>query len=382
MTANRSSKILIVDDELANVRLLERLLRDRGYGETTSTTDPHQVEELVQTIDPDLVLLDLHMPGLDGYTLLERLRAKVVPMTNLPVLVLTADVTPAARERALSLGAKDFLTKPFDRTEVVLRVNNLLETSALQRALTASNRHLEKRVQERTTELWETIRRLVESETETRLSQEDTIRRLAIAAEFRDDDTAQHIHRMSHYCHVLARRAGLDRAHCERIRISSEMHDVGKIGIPDSILLKPGKLSAGERAIMEGHAEIGNRILEGSRSALLQLAATIALSHHERYDGSGYPRGLKGNGILLEARIASVADVFDALTSDRIYRKALTLDHSLQLMREGQGTQFDPQLLELFLGSLDEILAIRNQWMSPSAVAVRPTSELDNASAS
>src|ERR671919_300952 len=369
MTANRSSKILIVDDELANVRLLERLLRDRGYGETTSTTDPHQVEELVQTIDPDLVLLDLHMPGLDGYTLLERLRAKVVPMTDLPVLVLTADVTPAARERALSLGAKDFLTKPFDRTEVVLRVNNLLDTSALQMALTSSNRHLEKRVQERTTELWETIRRLVESETETRLSQEETIRRLAIAAEFRDDDTAQHIHRMSHYCYVLARRAGLDRAHCERIRISSEMHDVGKIGIPDSILLKPGELSVAERAIMVGHSQIGNRILEGSKSALLQLAASIALSHHERYDGNGYPHGLGGDDILLEARIASIADVFDALTSDRIYRKAFTVERSLQLMREGHGTQFDPHLLELFLGSMDEIMAIRNQWIAPSAVA-------------
>jgi putative two-component system response regulator len=381
MTPDQRSKILIVDDELANVRLLERLLHDRGYSETTSTTDPLEAEQLFEEIDPDVVLLDLHMPGLDGYTLLEKFHSLVGPMTYLPILILTADVTPAARERALSLGAKDFLTKPFDRTEVLLRVNNILETRALQKALTTSNNHLEERVRERTTELWDTIRRLVESEAQTRQSQIETIRRLALAAEFRDDDTGQHIHRMSSYCAILAHRAGLERGRCEMIRISSEMHDVGKIGIPDNILLKPARLSPSERTIIERHAEIGFQILGGSGSKLLQLAATIALSHHERFDGGGYPHGLRSEEIPVEARIATIADVFDALTSDRVYRKALSLDHSLRLMRDGEGTHFDPQLLDLFLNAMDEVLVIRNQQLGADVTAGAPA-EFDRAASS
>ena len=202
----------------------------------------------------------------------------------------------------------------------------------------------------RTTALRETIAQLESSDTELRRLREETIRRLSWAAEFRNQETGEHIVRMSLYCALLARLAGLDTEQAELIRIASPMHDVGKIGIPDRILLKPGHLTAEEREVMEAHAEMGHRILAGSGVELLDLAAEMALTHHERIDGSGYPRGLAGNAIPVEGRICAIADVFDALTSDRVYRQAFQPDEARELMLQGRGTQFDADLLDLFVG--------------------------------
>jgi putative two-component system response regulator len=202
-----------------------------------------------------------------------------------------------------------------------------------------------------------------------RRSHEETVRRLSTAAELRDDETGAHIERVSRYCELIAERLGLDPAFRDELRIASPMHDVGKIGIPDAILLKPGPLTPEERAEMERHAEIGYRVLTGSGAELLELAATIAWTHHERFDGSGYPRGLSGETIPLEGRIAAVADVFDALTSDRVYRKALPYEEAIALLRDGRGSQFDPRVVDAFLEADDEIRAIMRARTTPSAAS-------------
>ena len=351
--------ILIVDDAPANVRLLEKLLEADGYTNIVSTTDPTTVLRLCAQKEPDLIITDLRMPLVDGFELLTRIRETFADGGYLPVLVLTADGDDAAKEKSLKLGANDFLTKPFNRTEVLLRVKNLLETRALHQELRDYNQDLEAKVKDRTARLWNAVTQLELTEKQVRLSQQETVTRLSIAAEFRDDETARHIRRMSHYCGLLAERVGMDHKRADLLRIASEMHDVGKIGIPDHILLKPGRLTPDERTIIEQHPDIGYRILRDSESELLRVAATVALSHHERVDGRGYPNGLKGDEIRLEARIASIADVFDALTTDRVYRDAMELGRALEIMKEGRGTQFDPEVLDLFFESLDDILEIK-----------------------
>ena len=206
------------------------------------------------------------------------------------------------------------------------------------------------------------VDRLQMTQRELLLTQEAVVERLSIAAEFRDDETARHVQRMSRYTALLAGRAGASPERAEQVRMAAVMHDVGKIGIPDSILLKPGKLTPEERRIMEQHSEIGYRILSGSRSELLTLAAQIAWTHHERVDGNGYPRRLAGDDIPLEGRIAAIADVFDALTSNKVYKKASPLQQAVEIMREGRGTHFDADLLDLFLGSIDEVVRIKERY--------------------
>lgn len=352
--------IVVVDDQPANVLLLERILSGSGFTNVHSTTDPRAVEELVRSTKADLLLLDLQMPHLDGFEVMRRLET-VPEAEGMPIVILTADITTEARHASLGMGASDFLTKPLDAIEVMLRVKNLLETRFLQLQLKEHNELLEVRVRERTEDLWASVRRLERAEYDLLISQEETIRKLSIAAEFRDDETARHIVRMSHYCGFLARQAGFDVEAARAIRTASQMHDVGKIGTPDSILLKPGKLTPEERATMERHAEDGWKILQGSESELLQLAATIALTHHERVDGSGYPRGLRGEDIPQTGRIAAIVDVFDALSTDRVYRPAFPLPDVWRMMREGRGTQFDADLLDLFLDSMDGVLAIMEE---------------------
>jgi putative two-component system response regulator len=215
---------------------------------------------------------------------------------------------------------------------------------------------------DRNIELAAEVDRLQMVERELRLAQEDTVERLSIAAEFRDDETARHVQRMSRYTSLLAARAGEHAERVEMVRIASVMHDVGKIGIPDSILLKPGKLTPEERRIMEQHSEIGYRILSGSRSEVLTLAAQIAWTHHERVDGNGYPRRLGDDAIPLEGRMAAIADVFDALTSHKVYKKAFPLGQAVDVMREGRGSHFDADLLDLFLDSMDEVIRIKERF--------------------
>lgn len=360
MTSGWSPTILIVDDEPANVQLLERLLASSGYHRIRSTTDPREAEALFERFEPDLVMLDLHMPGLDGHAVMARLSAMTAPNDYLPILVLTADVTPESKRRALVGGAKDFLTKPLDTSEVLARVANLLETRFLHLQLRRHNDFLEEKVRERTAKLWNTIGQLESAQKDLRLAQEETITSLSLAAEFRDEQTSRHIERMSRYCSVIADAMGFDDGRRETIRLAAKMHDVGKIGIPDSILLKPGRLTPDEFEIMKGHAQIGYDILSGATSELATTAAMIAWTHHEKVDGTGYPRGRLGDDIPLEGRIAAVADVFDALTSDRIYRKAFTVSQALEAIHASRSSHFDSAILDAFFDRIDEILSMKS----------------------
>jgi putative two-component system response regulator len=352
-TAREARRILVVDDEPSNVLLLERLLESAGYTNVCSTTHSTEVRALYESFDPDIVLLDLHMPGMDGFEVMRMLAGLVHPDDYVPILVLTADGTHKSKRAALEGGAKDFVTKPFDHSEVLARVANLLDTRSLHLELRRHNELLGIKVRERTAELEQAVQRLEIAQEDRRLAQEETIHRLSIAAEFRDEETSRHIERMSRYCAVLAAKSGKDERETELLRIAAQMHDIGKIGIPDAILRKPGKLTAEEFEVMKEHAEIGHQILDGSESTLGTVAAMIAWTHHERIDGTGYPRGLRGDEIPFEGRIAAIADVFDALTSDRVYREALPVDEAIAIMRDGSGTHFDADLLALFLDSLE-----------------------------
>jgi putative two-component system response regulator len=251
--------------------------------------------------------------------------------------------------------------KPFKPNELAINVANALRRRALEIERRSHREELEQTVLQRTAALRDTIASLETSERELRRLQEEAIRRLSWAAEFRNQETGQHIVRMSAYCHLLARLAGLDAERAELLRIASPMHDVGKIGIPDAILLKPTPLTEDEHLVMQGHTVIGHRILAGSGVELLELAATLALTHHEWVDGTGYPHALRRDDIPVEGRIAAIADVFDALISDRIYRPAFTPDEARAVLEAGRGTHFDADLLDLFLGAWDEVLAIRRR---------------------
>ena len=320
------STILIVDDEPANIRLLERILQREGFANIESTTDPRQFLALYGAKEPDILLLDLHMPDLDGFGVMEQLEGRIAPGEFVPILVLTADITPEARRKALSAGAKDFLTKPVDPTEVILRIRNLLQTRYLYQELREQNVGLEEKVEERTRELQK--------------AQIEILERLARAAEYRDDETGHHAQRVGHTSAVIAHELGLPDEQVVLIRRAAPLHDVGKIGIPDSILLKPGKLTDEEFAEMKKHTSIGAGILAGSRFPVLQMAEEIALYHHENWDGSGY-MGMEAELIPLPAQIVHLADVFDALTHERPYKEAWPLDRALDEIRNLTGQFFD-----------------------------------------
>jgi putative two-component system response regulator len=352
------ARILVVDDEEPIRRVLTRLLERNGY-ECDTASDSNSALEALRNDDYALVLADVDMPGSSGIELITEIAAR--HRDTATVMVTGMDDTKLAG-KALEIGAYGYIIKPFEPNEILINVTNALRRRMLEIENRNHRHRLEQMVKERTAELWEAIARLEKAEKDVRLSREETIQRLAIAAEFRDDETAQHIQRMSRYCALLARKAGEDAEQCELLRVASLMHDVGKIGTPDNILLKPGALTPEERTIMEQHCEIGYQILAGSKSALLDRAAEIALMHHEKVDGSGYPKGLKRDEINADGRIATIADVFDALTSDRVYKKAHPLGQAIDIMKEGRGTQFDPPLLDLFLDSMDEVLAIRDQF--------------------
>lgn len=366
-TAEWTPTIIIVDDEPSNVKLLHRLLTSVGYEEVTSTTEPRDVIDLYRKLGPDLLLLDLHMPELDGFTLMVQLRQLMPADDQVPILVLTADTTVGSKHKALTGGATDFLTKPFDADEVLARVRNLLETRFLHLELQRENVSLEERVQERTAALWETVSELERTQKDLRLAQEETIHSLSLAADFRDDETSRHIERMSRYCALIAQEMVSAVGEGETFRLAAKMHDIGKIGIPDSILRKPGRLTPEEFDAIKAHPQIGYDILSGSTSELATTAAAIAWTHHEKLDGSGYPRGLSGEEIPVEGRIAAIADVFDALTTDRIYRKAFSLPEALGIMRDGRDSHFDPSILDLFFDNMDEALRIKESFDDPRA---------------
>jgi putative two-component system response regulator len=340
----QASKVLIVDDEEANVQLLESILRRDGYRHLLSATDSRQVLPLFSSFAPDLILLDLNMPHFDGFEVMRQLRGRVPDGAYLPILVLTADITPEAKQGALSGGAKDFLTKPFDQVEVLLRIANLLETRRLHQLLQDQNQLLEGKVRERTKEL-----------EATRL---EVLERLAMAAEFRDDETGQHTRRVGETSAALARALRLPDEQVELIRRAAPLHDVGKIGISDLILLKPGKLTPEEFEVMKTHTTIGAKIQSGSLYPLLQMAEDIALTHHEKWDGTGYA-GLTGEAIPLPGRIVAVADVFDALTHARPYKKAWPIAQAREEIAKQSGRQFDPRVVDAFI----EILDREGEWL-------------------
>jgi len=350
-----NQRILVVDDEAQIRSLLTRLLEAQGYACSTAA-GASEARRLLAADDFALVLSDVNMPDESGLDFEQEVLADY-PDTAI-VMVTGADDRRHA-ERALANGAYGYMLKPFKPTELLINVVNALRRRTLEIENRESRNRLEQTVLERTSTLRETIAQLESSESELRRLREETIRRLAWAAEFRSNETGQHLLRMSLYCTLLARLVGLDVDRTEMIRIASPMHDVGKIGIPDRILLKPTFLTPEERAVMQAHTEMGHRILTGSGVELLDLAATLALTHHEGIDGQGYPGGLKDDDIPLEGRIAAIADVFDALTSDRVYRLAFRPDEAREQMLTGRGTQFDQELLDLFFGAWDDVLAIR-----------------------
>jgi len=343
MTALREpgdATIVFVDDEEVNLTLLGRILERQGYERLVSCDDPRKVPDLIREHGADLLITDIHMPGLDGMELISQVVAARPEDDWFPIAVITADLSPEAEREALSRGAKDFITKPFKATQIQLRVHNLLQTRFLHEALRRHNEHLEDLVRDRTREL-ETARM-------------DLLERLALAAEFRDYVTGRHTQRVGELAALLAAHLGMPEDEVELLRRAAPLHDVGKIGIPDAILLKPGRLSDDEYGTMKEHVDVGVRLLAQGQSELMVLAEEVALSHHERWDGSGYPRGLAGDEIPLVGQIVAVADVFDTLINVRPYKSAWPVETAVAEIRRKSGSWFSPRLVEAFMTVLAE----------------------------
>jgi putative two-component system response regulator len=351
-------ELLIVDDDEALRRWEERVVRDQGYS-CDSACDANTVRKQLRQSPYQLALLDVNMPGESGMELLSHIRQDY---PEVAVLMVTGEDSTKLAMSAIELGAYGYLVKPVRSGELLINVANALH----RRRLELENGRLVKRlratVEERSNELEETLQDLELSETKVWASQAETIFRLARLVEFRDEETGHHLHRMSSYCEILARQTGFSEQRCELVRLASQLHDVGKVAIPDNILLKRGKLTQQEFEAMQGHAETGFQMLSGAASEVVQLGALIARTHHERWDGSGYPRGLAGEDIPPEGRIAAIADVFDALTSDRVYRPAFPVKSAIEMMRAERGQHFDPELLDGFFTVLPEAEAIRQTY--------------------
>jgi len=345
------AKILVVDDELVNVRLLEKIFMSTKYENITLTQEPTEVLSLHKEHDFDLILLDLDMPKLDGYGVMEQLNEYTNNKLP-PILVLTAQHMQSYRQRALDGGARDYVTKPFDANELLSRVRNLLDVQMAHKYMQHQNEILEKKVKERTKQIHDT--------------QLQVVRRLGMAAEYRDEETGLHIVRMSKMAVVIAEAVGMNAHDCDLLLNAAPMHDVGKIGIPDNILLKPGKFEPEEWEIMKTHAQIGADILSGDDSELMVMAHDIAISHHEKWNGKGYPNALKGEEIPLVGRITALADVFDALTSIRPYKKAWTIEDAVNLIKEERGEHFDPNLVDCMVDNLEDIVAIKEKYAEPT----------------
>jgi putative two-component system response regulator len=338
----KSAKILVIDDEVSNTRLIEDILRFDGYTTIASLNDSRGALSLFVEFQPDIVILDLNMPHLDGFQILDLIQPMDGELHYLPILVVTADVAFESRRRALSSGAIDFILKPFIAEEMALRVRNLLTVRFQQLVLEGQKRALEDEVIHRT-------RELEEYQLELKEAQIEVVVRLARAAEQRDDDTGQHTQRVGLVAGMLAQTIGLPDLDSALIRRASPLHDVGKIGIPDAILLKCGRLTEEERSVMQRHCKLGSNLLSGGHSSLVCTAETIALSHHERWDGSGYPLRLTGTDIPVEGRIVAVADVFDALTHPRPYKEAWAVQDAVNEIKAQRGNHFDPDIVDAFM---------------------------------
>jgi response regulator RpfG family c-di-GMP phosphodiesterase len=362
------AKIMIVDDEPINVKILHKYLRGAGYVNFVKTTDSTTCKQLIEAEEPDIVLLDYLMPQINGLQILEWIRSQQ-KFKHTPVLILTASTESEIKLAALELGATDFLPKPLDPHELFPRVRNSLIVKAHQDHLTDYSVKLENEVQCRTAEL--------------EMSRLRVFLCLARAGEFRDDTTGTHVLRVGRCAGILASALGYTSQQVAKIELAAQLHDIGKIGIPDAILLKPGKLTPEEMVIMRKHCVYGKGIIDPttdneaevarrytgivrrpatySESPLLKMAASIALTHHERFDGTGYPNGVRGDEIPLEGRITAIVDVFDALQSPRPYKAALPLDKCLEIIALDRVKHFDPKVHDAFLSRLPDIMSIYQQ---------------------
>ena len=355
---DKHPRILVVDDEDRNLRLMEALLAPLGYAVDLARNGEEGLVKAAES-PPDLILLDVMMPVLDGFEVAARLKQDEVTQI-VPIVMVTALHDTEDRVKALEAGADDFLTKPIDKTELRARVHTLLKVKAYNDHMRDYQGELEIEVAKRTQELQSAFQ-------EIKATSLETICRLSRAAEYKDEETGAHIMRMSHYSAAVAREIGLPEDEAESILYAAPMHDIGKIGIPDRILLKPGKLDQDEWEIMKQHTTIGGRILERSSAVYIKLGETIALTHHEKWDGTGYPHGLRGEEIPIAGRITAIADVFDALTSKRPYKEPFSIEKSFSIIQEGRGTHFDPQVVDAFFSITAEILAIKERFSSEDA---------------
>jgi putative two-component system response regulator len=346
----RKAPIFVVDDEPVNLKLIERILESGGFEEVHSIQNSEEVLDRFHERRPNLILLDINMPRLDGFGVLEQLKEQTSGRLP-PVVFLTAQNDSEYRVKAFENGVLDFIGKPFNRLELISRVKNLLALESAHRELANRNNSLETIVNLRT----EALRR----------TQLQVVQKLGRAAEYRDNETGAHILRMSNISALLARKLGFEDDHVQDILHASPMHDVGKIAIPDSILLKPGSFTPEEWEIMKSHTTLGYQILSGADSKLLNLASEIALYHHEKWDGTGYPDGLQGENIPISCRIVAAADVFDALLSHRPYKQPWTLDEALAHMHAQKGRHFDPLVIDAFIELKDEIVEIRSRYQDP-----------------
>lgn len=353
----QTRRVLVVDDDPKVREAHARLVESLGYAAETAADGIEAIAKLVLGID--LVLLDGQMPNMDGYEVARRIRS-MPEYDFLPIIMVTGLEGSAEHRRALEVGINDFINKPMDRDLLHLRSRWLLDLKSAHDRLHDRKTDLERSVARQTRALRSALEETTESKRRIRAAHLDTIRRLTIAAEFKDTDTGVHIERIGVYSALLAQALHMSPGEVELLRHAAPMHDVGKLGIPDNVLLKPGSLDEDEWVVMRSHTTIGAELLAGSDSDVMKLGETIARSHHERWDGTGYPDGLAREDIPLEARICAVVDFFDALTMDRPYRKAFPVPDVLEMMKEGEGTHFDPRILEAFFDAQEEILEVRD----------------------
>jgi len=360
-----ATRILVVDDEKSIRISVQAFLQGAGY--TVDVAEDALIAlRRLEAENYDVVVSDIVLPGRSGVELLKSIRS-ISP--DIQVIMMTGEPTVETAAEAVRSMASDYLAKPVSKMVMLQSVSKAVKMKRLldeNRRLSTENQqyqnNLELTVQKRTKELRHALQETTDSKHKTHQAHLETIERLVLAAEFKDEDTAFHIKRMSRYCRLIAQKIGLSPEQCELIFNASPMHDVGKMGIPDAILLKPGKLNPAEWEIMKTHAEIGAHILSGSTSELLQAGEIVARSHHEKWDGSGYPLGLVEEAIPLWGRIAAVADVFDALTSKRLYKEPFPIEKTIQIMHDGRGTHFDPHLFDTFLDNMTDVLKIYEQY--------------------
>jgi putative two-component system response regulator len=352
-------RVLVIDDDQGIRRITQMLVQGLGHDVEAARDGIEGLAKLQLGID--LILLDVVMPGLDGFDVCRRIRQDPAGR-DVPVIMVTTLETREHRLHAVEAGANDFISKPVDETELRVRTTSLLKLKAAQDELKRYRTHLETMCEDRTDSLRKALEHMAEAQRTAYEAQLETVERLAILAEYKDKVTGRHIRRMSEYSAVLARGLKLPPGDVELILHGSRMHDVGKIAVPESILRKPSGLDTQEWIVMREHSAIGGRILDNSSSQILQAGRVIALNHHERWDGSGYPSGLAGIDIPLWGRICAVADVFDAVTSERAYKPAFPNHEALAILRDGKGRHFDPRVVEVFFECLEEILAIQDKF--------------------